>query len=435
MDSRWVNAMDKLFDFFDAIGKDYQQKLLSSNHNKMKEFQLLVLDKYTKAKKTNPYEKTWSRLEKLDLETKDFKLASQPESVKKNKINSGNDRVYSGAIHINENTIEYSLEEKLQKQGVILCDLMTAVEQHREILDSFTEKTSKDDEKISLVTAGISRHGFLLYIPENVPVAEPLQIINHIITPNTLLPLSGYILLGSQAEAILIMRDTTGPMDDKNAMLTMNLSVSLGEASTLRFVEIQQTNNKVWNFIDEHVVLKKQANYERFTKDSGGKVNKRKFSVILEGEGSQAFITSVYSPKGDQVFIFDTQQNHLASNTTSDLLYSGVLDDQAFSFWKGNVYVAEGTKGADGFQVNKNLLLKESTHAESIPGLEIIADEVKCSHAVTVSSIDPEQVFYLKSRGIETDEAEKLIVDGFIKAATIRIKDKKLLKIIEEELN
>jgi Fe-S cluster assembly protein SufD len=429
--------MDRLFNYLDTIEKSYQQKLVSSNHNKLKEFQLRALDAYGKLPNPDPRERSWSHLAKLDLDKLDLDLAPQPESINQKPIekDAGRERDYSGSIHINQDTVEYYLDEALLKKGVIFCDLLTAAENHLDLLNSFSEAVGKHNEKIGVITAGISRHGFLLYIPRNVQISDPLEVVNNITAGNTLLPLSGYILLDAQAEATLVMKDTSEKKAGKNSVMAMNLFVKLQEDSTLRFMEIQQVDKKAWTFINEHVQLGKQAKLERFTQDEGAKVNRRSFSVALTGEGGQANITSVYAPKEDQVYVYDTEQMHLASHTNSDLLYSGVLDDRAYSFWRGNVYVAEGTKGADGFQINKNLLLKESTHAESIPGLEIIADEVRCSHAVTVSSIDPEQVFYLNSRGIETDEAERLIVDGFMQAAVVRIKDKKFSKIIEEELN
>jgi len=143
---------------------------------------------------------------------------------------------------------------------------------------------------------------------------------------------------------------------------------------------------------------------------------------MTENDG-QANITGVYLANNEQQIIYDTHQNHLASDTRTDLLFRGVLEGHSSALWKGNVFVAQGTYGVDGFQLNNHLLISENARAESIPGLEILSDEVKCSHGVTLSSIDPDQLFYLQSRGMETESAVQLIKAGYIESAVARIGD------------
>jgi Fe-S cluster assembly protein SufD len=302
------------------------------------------------------------------------------------------------------------------------------------LLNDVLKKNETGFNKISAITAGLGRHGFLLYIPKQLKVEKPIEITALVKKAKIFLPACGFIILGEQASASIILRYTSELSDKDSAVLSLNVLASVGEAADLQFLEIQKLGKKVWNFVTEKSILGKQANLERFMLDSGGTVNKRSFSVDLREEGGQATVTGVYKPQADQVYIYDTEQNHLASKTSSNLFFSGVLKNDAYSLWKGNVYVAEGTRGADGFQINKNLLLDEAAHAESIPGLEILADDVRCSHAVTLSSVDAEQMFFLESRGIGPVEAEELIVNGFLEAASNRMKDKALKEIILDAL-
>jgi Fe-S cluster assembly protein SufD len=150
----------------------------------------------------------------------------------------------------------------------------------------------------------------------------------------------------------------------------------------------------------------------------------------LIGEGGSANITGVYNPKNGQRFYYDTQQNHNASYTESDLLYKGVLGKKAYSSWKGNILISQNTRGTNGYQSNDNLMIDPFSEAESIPGLEIMTDDVRCSHGVTMSNIDKNQMFYLQSRGINKEDAEKLIVDGFLSSAVKRMADKDFEKFI-----
>lgn len=423
--------MEKLFNFFDELKKSYEAEMLSSNHNRMKDLQFGALEQYQRMPVPNPREKTWSKLANVEIGELPLRMAPKPEvKVLKNKNQS-----IDGEVRINEDMIEYRLDDELRSKGVVLCDLATAAEAQLELLKSIIEKNSAHFDKIAAITTGISRHGFLLYIPKDIKVERPIEVITRFDQSQTILPISGYVVLDQGASATLFMRSESKTKGDAAALASMNLLVNVGESAMLHFGESQKLGEKVWYFVNEKFMLERQANLEYLLLDEGSKVNKHNLSIDLTNEGSQATITGIYRLAKDQLYIYDTQQIHEASHSNSDLLFSGVLDDDAYSMWKGNVYVAEGTKGADGFQINKNLLLNEDAHVESIPGLEIIADDVRCSHAVTLSSVDPEQIFYLQTRGISTDEAQKLVVNGFLEAASMRIKDENLLKLVKEELN
>jgi Fe-S cluster assembly protein SufD len=132
-------------------------------------------------------------------------------------------------------------------------------------------------------------------------------------------------------------------------------------------------------------------------------------------------MTGFYFASSEQHLDHDTQQNHLAPKTTSDLLYKGVVTGKSRSVWQGMIYVAPAAFGTDGYQANRNLILSRNARADSIPGLEILADDVRCTHGATAGKIDLEQLFYLGSRGIPNEEARKIIVDGFFEPVMNRI--------------
>ena len=164
--------------------------------------------------------------------------------------------------------------------------------------------------------------------------------------------------------------------------------------------------------------------------DQGSAVTDRILDADLIGEGGSVIITGLYDSRNGQRFYYDTQQNHFASHTKSDLLFKGVLGKYAFSSWKGNILVSKNTIGTNGYQSNKNLIIDPSAKAESMPGLEILTDDVRCSHGVTMSNIDKEQMFYLQSRGINQKDAKKIIIEGFLSSAVKRIADKRTQEFI-----
>jgi Fe-S cluster assembly protein SufD len=132
-------------------------------------------------------------------------------------------------------------------------------------------------------------------------------------------------------------------------------------------------------------------------------------------------MSGFYFTNGLQHLDHDTQQNHLAPNTTSDLLFKGALKGKSRSVWQGMIYVAPGAQKTDGYQANRNLVLSKEARADSIPGLEILADDVRCSHGATVGKIEEEPLLYIRSRGIPPEEAERLIVEGFFDPIMQRI--------------
>jgi Fe-S cluster assembly protein SufD len=132
-------------------------------------------------------------------------------------------------------------------------------------------------------------------------------------------------------------------------------------------------------------------------------------------------MSGFYFTDGQQHLDFDTQQNHMAPHTTSDLLFKGALVGSSRAVWQGMIYVAPGAQKTDGYQANRNLVLSKNARADSIPGLEILADDVRCTHGATVGKIDPEQIFYLLSRGISKQDATRLVVEGFFDPVMQRI--------------
>ena len=153
----------------------------------------------------------------------------------------------------------------------------------------------------------------------------------------------------------------------------------------------------------------------------GTHVTKNFSDINLIEPGAYGRMSGFYFSNDTQHLDHDTQQNHLAKNTTSDLLYKGALLDKSRSVWQGMIYVAPGAIGTDGYQANRNLILSKGARADSIPGLEILADDVRCTHGATVGKIDENELFYLLSRGIPKQEAEQLIVTGFFAEIMERI--------------
>ena len=416
--------MDQLFTILDSVLQSVEKEQPLPENHSLTKHQQLAIARYHSLAVPNSKDKNWAKLANLALPARSYQAAPEPRILSTNPAGLADD--LAGVIEVSENEIQFTLNDVCVKAGVVACDLKTASEKHVEIYEKVQSTAHfSGSGKVAAFTNGASRHGFLFYVPRAIHVEKPIEIRWKLHQTNAVLPASCLIVLEEQASAVVINRQES-ELTGGSAIATSNWIVQMGDGAALRILEMQNYGKDIWAFVNEQLTLGRDALLEYLLLDKGSAVLQRNLRVTLEKDGGKAEITGIYNPQAGQHFVIDTFQNHLASDTTSDLLFGGVLEDDAFSLWKGNIYVSEGTKGTDGFQRNKNLLLSEAAHAESIPGLEINADDVRCSHAVTLSSVDEEQLFFLRSRGICEKEAQDLIVSGFLESAATRIRDQKL---------
>ena len=210
------------------------------------------------------------------------------------------------------------------------------------------------------------------------------------------------------------------------------LQAHLGDRANLHFDERQQFSLSEWNISHETAFLGADAQLEWNLAAIGTKLSKNFIKVELEGRGSNAKLNGAMFPTEKQLINLDTRQNHWAQDTVSDLLYKSVASHEGRSIWHGMIYVDPLAQKTDAYQTNNNLILDDSADMKTLPGLEIHADDVKCSHGATVGKIDEEELFYLEARGIGPKDAEKLIVEGFFYQV---LQSFKLEKSREEVLN
>ena len=190
--------------------------------------------------------------------------------------------------------------------------------------------------------------------------------------------------------------------------------INVGNGSNVNYQQVQNLNQNVWKLGTLDVSVAQQATFQGAIAAIGGAYARLKTSCSLNGRGASGKISAIYHGDKNQVLDFRTHQRHIARDTYSELLFKGVLDDESNSIYTGLIQVAKEASGTNAFQTNRTLKLCDQAWAESVPNLEIENNDVKCSHASTVSPVDENQRFYLESRGVPTFEAEKLIVHGFL---------------------
>jgi len=335
---------------------------------------------------------------------------------------------------------QWEHDAEVDKQGVIFTDWATAVSEHASILEEHLGTiVAADEGKFSALAASLAKDGVLLYVPRDVHLEQPLHAVIWPAGVEAAFFSRLTIVLEQGASATFVHELASPTRQDGEAMHAGIIEISVGKGAELTFVEVQNLGKNVWNFSRERAKIKADGRLNWIYAGVGSHLTKNFSDIDLLGEGAEARMSAFYFANGEQHLDHDTQQNHLAPHTTSDLLFKGALLDRSRSVWQGMIYVAPGAQITDGYQANRNLLLSENARADSIPGLEILADDVRCSHGATVGQLEAEPIFYLMSRGLPRDIAERLVIDGFFAPIMERIPFERVRQrfreMIDEKLN
>lgn len=323
-------------------------------------------------------------------------------------------------VQVDGITQSYELSEELQSQGIIFCDMHVAVRDHAELVQKWfmTEGVPATDGKFAALHGAFWRGGTFLYVPKGVKAAAPMH--SALWSANGKTFTHTLVVLEEGAEATFI--DEYGSAESGSDALHVGaIELLVRDNASLMYASLQDFGTNMWQFNHERGRVGRDARLDWVTSAMGTRLLKAFQTVELDGQGSWARMSGLFFADGRQHFDLDTQQNHNAPDTVSDLLYKGALRDKSRSVWQGMIKALPGSQRIDGFQANRNLLLDKDARADSIPGLEIEADDVACTHASTVGKIDEEEVFYLMSRGIPRETAVQMVVEGFFDPLMQRI--------------
>lgn len=329
---------------------------------------------------------------------------------------------HGGQIVLTPTNTEISLAPELAEKGVIFTDFRTAEKEYPELLQKLIGNlVNAADGKFAALAAALAQNGVLLYVPKGVQVEDPLHSV--LWGPGAdLAYISHLIVYIDEGASATYVHEAASPTEEGAHTFHAGIvEVTVADGANLRFVELQSWGKHVWNFSHERANIGKDANFDWIFGAIGSRLTKNFSDLDLTGVGANGRMSGFYFADGTQHLDHDTQQNHLVPHTSSDLLFKGALKEEGRSVWQGMVYVAPGAQKTDGYQANRNLILSDTARADSIPGLEISANDVRCSHGSTIGKIDPEPLFYLLSRGIPQHEAERLIVEGFFDPIMQRI--------------
>jgi Fe-S cluster assembly protein SufD len=308
------------------------------------------------------------------------------------------------------------------EDGPVVLPLSVARERHPELVEPHLGRVVAADDVFTRWNEDTWDGGAFVWIPRNVRVEAPILLTAVTAAAGTALQRRVLIVLEEGAEAEVWEQYLSGD-EESETLLNTVVELVVGQNARLRYVCGQDLNEKSWIFGAQRAEVARDGSLDWVVVGFGGANGRVRTETLLAGEGAQGKVTGAYAPHGRQHVDFDTTQEHGAPNTTSDLAFRGILADRSHAVWRGVIKVDPGAQQTDAFQECRNLLLSKRAHADAIPGLEILANDVRCTHAAAIAQIDKEQLFYLRARGLGEPIAQRLVIEGFMQELVERFEE------------
>ncbi|MBA3858552.1 MAG: Fe-S cluster assembly protein SufD [Cyanobacteria bacterium PR.3.49] len=398
----------------------------------LKDSRLKAFESYLKIPTPCNRDENWRRTEvdALDLaalnvvvsDNKEKQAAKEPAVVTAALAHLGKKLPY---IYTTPQNVEIgNADSELLSKGVIFCSLKTALAQHADLLKKYLATDNQPrpdfvDDKFYLMNQSLFNCGAFLYIPKNVVLESPVLNILSSGEESSIALFPRVIIIveqGAKAEFVNLSTATqqtgqAGPL----SLINASIETYVGPNASLSYLDVSDYSANTFAVSRVYNEVKRDGSLHASTVALGGWQIKSDIQTNLKEPGSKSDIRGVVLGAASERYSFNTIQDHIAPDTTSTINFRVALKDSSSSAYLGTIRVSKEGQRTDSYQSNKNLLLGSNAHADSIPKLEILADDVKCAHGATVGPADKEQIFYLMSRGLSNLEAEELIVTGFFR--------------------
>jgi Fe-S cluster assembly protein SufD len=323
-----------------------------------------------------------------------------------------------------------TLTEAELPDGVVFTSLAEAVADRPELVERHYGTVVSDDEKFAAGNAAEWADGVLLHVPAGVEVEVPLRATIELPAAGAAAFHRTLVVLEAGARATFAEDYSSSAPGYVNTVVELIVC----DGARLEYVTTQKHHSETRQFGTHRATVGRDAEVDWVVLGLGGTRAKSRIESYLADQGANVKVTGAYFLTGSEHADYDTTQEHAAPNTSSDLFFKGVLDDRSRAVWRGVIRVDKGAQKTDAYQENRNLLLSRDAHADSIPGLEIEANDVRCTHGATIGQIDRLQLFYLMSRGLDREQAERLIVRGFFQPILDRIGSDEVRESLAAEL-
>ncbi len=276
------------------------------------------------------------------------------------------------------------------------------------------------EDKFTAHNAALWKHGLLVRVSKGVQLEKPLYVRIASTADGSSL-FWRLLVVAEEGSRFSLIEEYVSGTPELAAYSNAAVELFVEQGAKLEYVSLQNYSAETWHFATHHARVERDAELDWVAGGFGSRRGKVRIQNDLAGPGATSRVTGAYFADGTQHLDYDTFQEHIAPNTTSDFAFKGALRDEASVVWRGMIRVEKDAQKTNAYQENRNLLLSEQAHADSIPGLEILANDVRCTHGATLSQVDRDQLFYAMARGLTRADAERLIVRGFFQDILDRI--------------
>lgn len=363
----------------------------------------------------------WIRTDLRMFHLDRFQLGASGERVSNDSSVLTQGVELAGQVHtIDGSNVHASLDPQLAAKGVVYMPLEQAAREYPELVQKYLMQQAYDvtRDRFAALHAAFWTGGAFLYVPRGVVLDRPVHMLSGI---HGGCDLSHTLVVLEPGAEATVLAEYLSPTLDATGLHCGGIELIVGAGAHLRFVNLQDWGRNVWHFAHQKAIVDRDATLQWTIGALGAKLAKVNQHVELVGSGASCQVNGVMFTEGRQHLAYHTLQHHAAPHCRSDFLYKAALQDQSRTVWQGMIKVDPAAQKTDGYQRNDNLLLSEQARADSIPGLEIEADDVRCTHGSTSGRVDEELIFYARSRGFSRREAIRAIVIGFFQQVFDRI--------------
>lgn len=366
----------------------------------------------------------WKRVDLRTFRPENYRI-EQPESATATSFNTlmqHRGEFVGHVTHVDGQCVQSDLAENLKSKGVLFGDLAEMVREHRDVIEPHLQKraVAMDTDRFSAWHAAFWTGGTVLYVPRNVEIVEPLYSLIAL-SQSGQADLSHTLVILEDGASATLLEETASADETSGGLHLGAVELLLGREARLRYVQLQNWNEKTYHIAHQAGRVESNGFLQWTVGGLGARLAHIHQDVTLDGRGAEAEVNGVTFATGRQLLSYYTKQAHNAPNTRSDLLYKEVLRDRARVIWRGMIKVEPEAQQTDGYQRSAALILSEDARCDSVPGLEIEADDVRCTHAATAGRVDEEEIFYCMCRGMTEYEAMHMIVEGFFHEVYDRI--------------
>jgi len=385
-------------------------------------------------------EEEWRRTDYSHIRWDEAQSIIQPNGASSDVVPAKNLEPLTGdkqgglLVFVDGKIVHYEVADELIEQGVIFTDLNSAVQEQGDLVQKYlmTQAVKPEHGKFAALHGALWHYGVFVHVPRNIAAELPLQVVSYNTKPGATL---GHVLMvvEENAQATMQVEYASADSDAQSSYIGATELIA-GDAANLRYVSLQSWNRNTYEFSHQKGIAGRDAQLDWVNGVMGSRLTKAFIEVDAVGQGANARVSGFFFADKNQFFDLDTQQNHNAPLTFTDLLFKGAARDTARTLWQGMIKSLPQMQKIDGYQVCRNLMLSDEARMDSIPGLEIEADDVACSHAATFGTLEEEPIFYLMSRGITRPQAQLMVIEGFFDELLQRIPFERVRERLMDEI-